>query len=74
MTETDLETYAANEKTSIHNDWGWRDGLIHLYVAVRPCRGGRCRDRLTMGDQLRARLPGAAQAPRVLRRERLSGA
>ena len=38
VTEPDLETYAANEKTSIHTDWGWRDGLIHLYVGVYLCR------------------------------------
>lgn len=36
VTETDLETYAANEKTSIHNDWGWRDGLIHFFEHVSP--------------------------------------
>ena len=32
VTEPDVETYAANEKTLIHIKKGWRDGLIHLLV------------------------------------------
>ncbi|KAI9791596.1 MAG: hypothetical protein M1816_003682 [Peltula sp. TS41687] len=36
VAEVDTETYAATEKTMVHINWGWRDGLIHFFEHVSP--------------------------------------